>query len=82
MFPAQIKSKALNSACVIKWKKAISGIFILRVNIIKATCLRVDNAIIFFISHSAIALNLAINIVRHEIIIKILLKLIHVFIKG
>jgi len=63
MFPAQINSRALNKACVIKWKKAIEGMFKARVNIISATCLRVDKAIIFFISHSAMALALAISMV-------------------
>lgn len=53
-----------------RWKKAISGSCSLKVNIIKATWLRVDKAIIFFISHSDMALALAINIVTLAIIIK------------
>lgn len=63
IFPAQINRRALNRACVIKWKNAISGSPRPRVNIIMATCLRVERAIIFFMSHSAIALALAISIV-------------------
>lgn len=67
---------------MIRWKKAISGSPKLNVNIIIATCLRVDRAIIFFISHSAIALALAISIVIVAIITRIVLKSFHVLING
>lgn len=62
--PAQIKSSALNRACVTIWKNASFGIHIPILIIIRPNCLRVDRAIIFFISHSVIALRPAINIVE------------------
>jgi hypothetical protein len=74
IFPAQINNSALNRACVIRWKNAISGRPSAMVNIIMATCLRVDKAIIFFMSHSAMALALAISIVIEAITSKNVLK--------
>lgn len=46
------------------WKNASFGICIPILIIIKPSCLRVDRAIIFFISHSEIALRPAMNIVE------------------
>ena len=40
---------------MIKWKKASWGIFIASLYIIVPNCLKVDKAITFFISHSAMA---------------------------
>jgi hypothetical protein len=51
---------------VIKWKKAKSGKFIAKLNIITLNCLNVDKAIIFFKSNSFVALSPAISIVREE----------------
>lgn len=65
--PAQIKRRALNSAWVIKWKKARLGRPMAKVEIITPNWLRVDRAIIFFKSHSTIALAPAINIVIEAI---------------
>lgn len=64
-------SKALNRAWVIKWKNASLGRFILSLLIITPNWDRVDRAIIFFISHSAIAAIPAINIVIDAITIKV-----------
>lgn len=61
--PAAIKRSALKSACVVKWKKARAGIARARLAIITPSCLRVDRAIIFFMSVSASAFNLAMVIV-------------------
>lgn len=68
MTPAHKKSKALNKACVIKWKKASSGKLIEIANIITPSWLKVDKAIIFFRSYSKKATNPDINIVNEEII--------------
>lgn len=65
--PAQINSKALNKACVIKWKKANLGSPTDKASIITPSCLKVDNAIIFFMSHSVKAAIPAINIVKDEV---------------
>lgn len=62
--PAVINRRALNRACVIKWKNAILGIFIARLYIIVPNWLNVDRAIIFFMSHSVRALSPAIQAVR------------------
>jgi len=80
-FPAQINRRALNSAWVTKWKNAISGIPSPKVNIIRATWLNVDRAIIFFMSHSAIALALAINMVIVATTIRVVLIGVE-FIRG
>lgn len=61
--PAVRNNKALNSACVIRWKNARFGRFILNLLIITPSWDRVDRAMIFFISHSAMAAIPAINIV-------------------
>lgn len=53
----------MNRACVIRWKNAREGIFIARLYIIVPNWLRVESAIIFFISHSAIAANPAMQAV-------------------
>ena len=65
--PAQMKSKALNNACVIKWKKANLGRPTDKANIITPNWLKVDKAIIFFISHSVSAAIPAINIVKDAV---------------
>lgn len=72
--PAQINKRALNKAWVIKWKNAKVGRPTPKVNIITPNCLRVDRAIIFFISHSAIALAPAINMVKVASIVRIILN--------
>lgn len=59
--PALINNRALNLACEIKWKKAILLLFILILNIIIPSCLRVDSAINFLRSGSIIAANPAIT---------------------
>lgn len=51
-------------------------------NIIIATCLRVERAIIFFMSHSAMALALAINMVVVATTKRAGLKYIHLSIIG
>lgn len=61
--PAQRNSKALKSAWVSRWKKARSGRPIPSLAIITPSCLSVERAIIFFKSHSVIALRPAISIV-------------------
>lgn len=53
--PAHINIIDLNSAWIIKWKKAIFGAAIEMANIIIPICLSVDSAIIFFISCSQLA---------------------------
>jgi hypothetical protein len=45
------------------WKNAKDGIFNPILVIIIPSCLKVDKAIIFFMSHSVVALNPAINMV-------------------
>ena len=45
-----------------------------RLDIITPNCLKVESAIIFFMSHSAIALNPAISIVNVAIIKSVLLN--------
>lgn len=61
--PAQINRSALNIACVTIWKNAIFGIFMPILIIISPSWLRVDRAMIFFMSHSVSADRPAINIV-------------------
>ena len=59
--PAQINNKALNKACVIKWKNLIVGCSNPNATIMIPNCLRVDKAMIFFKSFSKIAADLAIK---------------------
>lgn len=66
--PAQINRRALNSACVTIWKNANDGMLRPILVIIIPSWLKVDRAIIFFISHSVVALRPAINIVEIAII--------------
>lgn len=63
-----MKSSALNRAWVTMWKNARFGMFIPILIIIRPSCLRVDRAMIFFMSHSVVALRPAINIVVVPII--------------
>ena len=56
---------------------AIVGEFNPILHIITPSCLKVDRAIIFFMSHSVVALIPAINMVSTEIKSKILLKCVH-----
>lgn len=58
-----MKRSALNKAWVTMWKNANLGMCIPILIIIRPSWLKVDRAIIFFISHSEIALNPAMNIV-------------------
>ena len=53
--PAQIKSRALNSAWVRRWKNAKLGFPSPRLATITPSWLRVERAIIFFMSHSNMA---------------------------
>jgi hypothetical protein len=76
--PAQMNSRALNSACVTMWKKARFGMCIPILIIIRPNCLSVDKAIIFFMSHSVIALSPAMNIVVVPIVRIIILKSVEV----
>lgn len=69
-----MKRSALNIAWVIKWKNARDGRDKEIAPIITPSCLSVDRAIIFFISHSNIAAEPAINIVEVATINKIILK--------
>lgn len=61
MFPAQINRRALNKACVTRWKKAIFGCLSPMAIIITPSCLKVDRAMIFFKSVSHVADILAIK---------------------
>jgi hypothetical protein len=56
------------------WKNAKWGRLNPKLVIIMPSCLRVDRAIIFFASHSAVALSPAINIVTIATINKKILK--------
>jgi hypothetical protein len=58
-----MKRRALNRACITIWKYARFGALRPILVIIIPNWLRVDKAIIFFMSHSFAALNPAINIV-------------------
>lgn len=69
--PAQINSRALNIAWVIKWNIASFGKPKAILAIITPSCLKVDSAIIFFKSHSVIADRPAINIVMEAVINKV-----------
>ena len=61
--PAQTNNKALNMACATMWKYARFIRPRPRLVIIIPNCLRVDSAMIFFMSHSVVALRPAITIV-------------------
>lgn len=65
--PAEMNSRALKRAWIAMWMNAISGRFSPSLVIIIPSCLSVDSAIIFFMSHSVIAENLAISIVETPI---------------
>lgn len=69
--PAHTNRRALNRACVIKWKRVKLGIFKASLAIITPNCLKVDRATIFFKSCSAKATVPAINMVIDDIINKI-----------
>jgi len=69
-----MNSNDLNRACVVMWKKARAGRPSPKLVIIIPSWLRVDNAIIFFMSHSVVALIPAISIVETAINRRILLK--------
>jgi hypothetical protein len=75
--PAQINSRALNIAWVIRWKKAKFVKFREILVIITPSCLRVESAIIFFISVSTIAFIPAISIVRDDRISRVMVA--HLF---
>lgn len=63
-----MNSNALNKAWVNIWKKASLGAFKPILVIIIPSWLRVDRAIIFFMSHSVVALRPAISMVQTAII--------------
>lgn len=65
--PAQMNRSALNNAWVIRWNRASLGICMPSLAIITPSWLRVDRAMIFFISDSVMADNPAINMVREAI---------------
>lgn len=69
--PAHKNKSALNKACVIKWKNARKGASKPSLTIITPSCLKVERAIIFFISHSVMALSPAIKEVNVAIIKRI-----------
>jgi hypothetical protein len=73
--PAHIKRRALNNACVTRWKNANVGAPKPKLIIITPSWLKVDRAIIFFMSHSVIALIPAIRVVSVAIIINTLLNM-------
>lgn len=66
-FPAQMKRRALNMAWVMRWNRARFGRFRPRLAIITPSCLKVDRAMIFFMSDSSMADKPAINMVRDAI---------------
>lgn len=70
MDPAARNKRALNRACVIRWKNASVGRLRPRLLIITPNWERVDKAIIFFISDSVKAAVPAINMVIDAIINK------------
>lgn len=80
--PAPINNNALNRACVVMWKKVSMGRFSPKLVIIIPNCLSVDSAIIFFISHSVVALTPAINIVDVAIRRRNVLKYVSVCKNG
>lgn len=59
-----MKRSALNRACITMWNMAMLGKPRPMAVIIIPSCLRVDKAIIFFMSHSVVALIPAINMVQ------------------
>ena len=61
---------------MIRWKKARNGAPIASLIIITLSWLKVDKAIIFFISHSVIALRPAIRAVKEARIRRTLLNII------
>lgn len=75
MFPAQMNSRALNRACVIRWKIAIPWSWIAIHTIITPSCLRVDRAMIFLKSVSVVALRPAINMVIEAEMIRMVLNM-------
>lgn len=68
MVPAQINSRALNRAWVIRWNIASFGKPRPILAIITPSCLKVESAMIFLRSHSVIADKPAINIVMEAVI--------------
>lgn len=80
--PQQINNNALNNACEIKWKNARETRFIAIDVTITPSCLRVDNAIIFFISFSSVAAIPAISIVETPMINNSSLKFLILERKG
>ena len=80
--PAQMNRSALNRACVNMWKKAKWGKLKPNLVIIIPNWLRVDKAMIFFASHSVVALKPAINIVVTATIKIIILKYSHLWRNG
>lgn len=65
--PAQMNRRALNRAWVSRWKRARLGRLRPRLAIITPSCLRVERAMIFFMSFSAIADNPAMSIVKEAV---------------
>lgn len=72
--PAHTNKRALNKACVIRWKVAILNNPNATQVIITPSCLRVDKAMIFLKSHSVVALRPAISIVIDAEINKMVLN--------
>lgn len=62
-----MKRRALNRACVMRWKKVRVGSLRPRVAIITPSWLRVERAMIFLRSDSVVAARPAISIVRDAI---------------
>lgn len=81
-YPAPINRSALNIAWVMRWKNPRSGRESEIALIITPSWLRVDRAMIFFISHSNMADIPAINIVEVAISRRIILELGIVSMEG
>lgn len=84
IIPAHINNMALKKAWEIKWKNDNIGFPIPKIIIITPNCLKVDNAITFFISISIMAVIPAITIVNMPIINKyflISISIINIFMR-
>lgn len=80
--PAPMNNKALNKACVTIWKNVNIGRLSARLVIIIPNWLKVDKAMIFFMSHSDRALIPAINMVVVEISSSVQLNHLYMWMNG
>lgn len=74
--------RALNRAWVNKWKNANKGMLSPIAAIIMPSCLKVERAIIFFRSHSNMAVSPAIKVVKEAMRARVGLKILYVCRKG